>query len=318
MGGVVAGLLGCANIPRAGIEPAWTRTTTASLVPPALAGARRIELQTPDERSPHQRPLVGWLFEPDKPREPRAAVLALHGCGGLYNRSGGLSARHQSGVQQLLRQGLVVLMPDSFGPRGYREICSIRYRDRGIDLAERQRDAMASLAYLRNIEGIPPERTAVLGWSHGASTVLALLKADPAREQPGVAGLPSAPGHRDRRAPPFARAVAFYPGCGAARQERLQPAVPVLLLLGGADDWTPARICEEWALRASGSGASVVELEVYAGAHHGFDTPGSNLLRRTDVPHAPDGQGVTTGGHPEARERSWARVRDWLGVLSGN
>lgn len=315
-GAILIGLAGCTS--PAGPSDRLihsSEATTASIAPTTLEGARRIELRASGPGSAGAAPLVAWLFEPASSHEPKAAVLALHGCGGLYSRRGELSSRHRRGVEQLLNQGLIVLMPDSFGSRGLREICSLRYRDRTIDIAQRHRDALAGLAYLRDVLAISPERTALLGWSNGATTVLALIATTDSDTRPASTPRSSAGPHQPA-GPAFARAVAFYPGCAAARQERLVPTVPVLLLLGAADDWTPASTCQAWAARVRDVGSATVELEVYAGAHHGFDTPGSTLTRRTDVPHAPDGRGVTMGGHPEARERSWARVRDWLGPLS--
>ncbi len=206
-------------------------------------------------------------------------------------------------VRRLLDQGFVVLMPDSFGSRGLREICSRRYRDRSIDIAQRRLDARAALADLIERERWHPDRIALLGWSNGGTTVLSLI----------AEGRAAAQGAAE---PGFARAIAFYPGCGAALRERARPAVPVLLLLGAADDWTPAPLCEEWARAARAPARPEIAVEVYAGAHHGFDGPGSTPVRRTDVPHAPDGRGVTTGGHPLARRLSWERVQEWLRPLA--
>jgi dienelactone hydrolase len=241
--------------------------------------------------------------------EPRAgtasggAVVALHGCGGLYDRNGNLSARHRAGAERLVREGFVVLLPDSFGSRGLREVCTQRYARRHVDIAQRRLDALAAHDHLVAKRGHEASRIAVLGWSNGATTVLASIAE--------TGGRPI----DDSLTMGFARAVAFYPGCGAALRQSLQPTVPTLLLLGAEDDWTPAEPCLQWARRVQGPGKPAVEFEVYAGAHHGFDGPGSRTVRRTDVPNAPDGKGVTVGGSPEARERSWRRVLEWLAPL---
>jgi dienelactone hydrolase len=44
---------------------------------------------------------------------------------------------------------------------------------------------------------------------------------------------------------------------------------PVLILLGDADDWTPAVRCD--VFRSYGA----IELKVYKGAPHSFDNPGA-------------------------------------------
>ena len=52
---------------------------------------------------------------------------------------------------------------------------------------------------------------------------------------------------------------------------------PVLILLGDADDWTPAVRCD--VFRSYGA----IELKVYKGAPHSFDNPGAP---RTYLGHA--------------------------------
>jgi len=302
--------VGCSTMPGGGqpsvIAAERSAVPTPTTMPAAIAGARQVELPVSGAGRHQAGSIIAWQFEPavsPGASATRAAVVALHGCGGLYDRQGQLSARHRMAVDRLIAQGFVVLMPDSFGPRGLREICSRGYRDRRIDIVQRRLDTLAALAHLSEREGIGRDRIALLGWSNGGTTVLAMIDATVAT---GAGATPAG----------FARAIAFYPGCGAALRERARPAVPVLLLLGAEDDWTPARLCEQWANETRGPGLPAIEVEVYAGAHHGFDGPGSTPVRRTDVPHAPDGRGVTTGGHPQARRLSWERVGDWLRPLT--
>lgn len=87
-----------------------------------------------------------WL--PAEGAERRPAVLALHGCGGLYTKGGGLAVRYRETAERLHAAGYAVLMPDSFGSRGLRDICQTRYRDRSVDVAQRVQDARAALAWL--------------------------------------------------------------------------------------------------------------------------------------------------------------------------
>ncbi len=253
--------------------------------------------------SPLAATVFAWLFEPQGGALSRGAVVALHGCGGLYNAKGELTARHRSGAEQLVALGFIVLMPDSFGSRGAREICTTPYTKRSINIALRRVDAFAALNYLAGRSDVDAARIALLGWSNGATTTLASI--DRLFRQPGQHPIKAS----------FSRAIAFYPGCGEALQQRLTPAVPVLLLLGAEDNWTPARLCEQWAESLRGSEQPHIEIEIFAGAHHGFDDPGSRLVRRTDVATSPTGAGVIIGGHPEARRRSWERVHQWLAPL---
>src|SRR4051812_35788378 len=61
--------------------------------------------------------LSGTLVRPAGPG-PFPAIVALHGCSGLYGRAGELSARHEDWARRLTAEGYVVLFPDSFGSRG--------------------------------------------------------------------------------------------------------------------------------------------------------------------------------------------------------
>jgi len=89
-------------------------------LPKAMAGASRVELEVADAGRGSSSRLVAWVFEPSENLAKRGAVVALHGCGGLYDRKGDLSARHRTGAERLTQQGFVVLLPDSFGRRACR------------------------------------------------------------------------------------------------------------------------------------------------------------------------------------------------------
>ena len=80
------------------------------------------------------------------------------------------------------------------------------------------------------------------------------------------------------------------------------------MLLGEADDWTPAAPCKALATAAGPR----VQWEAYAGAFHGFDGTGAVRLRR-DVPNGTHpGQGVHVGGDPTARAASAARLEQFI------
>jgi dienelactone hydrolase len=176
----------------------------------------------------------------------RPAVIALHGCGGLY-RSGNdrdrLTARHAERARALTASGYVVLFPDSLRSRGLEEVCTVKTSERRLTPLTRRQDALAALRWLAAQPGVDRDRIALLGWSHGGSTTLATIDAS----HPDVVRFRDAPD-----APPFFRAaIAFYPGCIASlRNQRWRPAVPVRILIGEADDWTPAKSCDELAGRA--------------------------------------------------------------------
>jgi dienelactone hydrolase len=56
--------------------------------------------------------LQAFLYRPAGPG-PFPAVVALHGCAGLYGRDASLSPRHVAWAERLTAKGFAVLFPDS-------------------------------------------------------------------------------------------------------------------------------------------------------------------------------------------------------------
>ena len=277
-----------------------------------LPPPERVRFESVDRND--RRPLVieGLLYRPvDAPRD-RPAIIALHGCGGLYSAARGresqLIARHASHAESWLATGYVVLFVDSLGPRGLRELCTIRSSDRPVNPARRRLDALGALRWLAAQPGVARDRIALVGWSHGGSTVLATIDA----------GYPDVVRFRGSdNAPLFFRgAIAFYPACApVSRNLNFRPAVPTRILIGAADDWTPAEPCERLAARARDEGWPL-ETTVYARAHHGFDAPRGKVVHRVDVPNGVNpGQGVHVGPEPEARADAIRKVAAFLGEV---
>ena len=237
-----------------------------------------------------------------------ATVIALHGCGGLYSNKRGnqskLSARHQGMAELLTAAGYHVLFVDSFTPRGQSSICTINFADRKITTNTRRQDVQAALKWLSTQKNLDANRVALLGWSNGGSTVLNSINAN------NRDGNQSAVDSTIALMPKLA--VAFYPGCtpyaklGAAYQLN----IPLLILIGEKDDWTPAEACVKWEQAMATKNLSV---HVYPDAYHDFDSPDTPLKHRADVPNGVHpGQGVTTGGNPEARAAAYQTLMTFL------
>ena len=243
-------------------------------------------------------PIKAWVFQPAV-GQPAGTVVALHGCGGLYAsagaRQGKLNARHQAMAEMLLAQGYAVVFPDSLSSRGLTEICTQKLRSRSIDQVQRRNDALASFNWVAAQPWAKPGKMALIGWSHGGSTVLSSTDA----RRPEVAAQAVKP----------AVAVAFYPGCADALKSGYVPNTRLLLMVGALDDWTPPGPCVELG-KATG-----VEVNVYADSYHDFDNPVGVVKLRTDVPNGVHpGQGVHAGPNREAREQSYARLRETLRI----
>jgi dienelactone hydrolase len=104
------------------------------------------------------------------------------------------------------------------------------------------------------------------------------------------------------RATPFKAAVAFYPWCLPGLG---QLNAPLLILIGEADDWTPASRCRDMLIHSERLGGKMdhgVTLRLYPGAHHGFDSLN---------PPRPY-YGHTVGRHPEAAVHAEAEVKRFL------
>jgi len=237
-------------------------------------------------------------------------VIAVHGCGGMYgsaaSRAGQLSERFAAWTDVLLRDGYAVLWPDSFTPRGRREICTIRTGDRAITAATRRLDVLGALAHAAQLPDVDRRRTALVGWSHGGSTTLATINA----KDPRIAAYRAAPD----AAPFFVAAVAFYPGCASSLRlnARWQPGMPTAIHIGARDDWTPAAPCVELG-QAMRERMEPVTVTVYPDSHHGFDAPNGKVRVLNSVPNGVNpGQGVTVGPNPAARAAAIDAVRAFL------
>jgi dienelactone hydrolase len=255
--------------------------------------------------------LGGLFFTPDPSAGGFPAVIALHGCDGLYSavasRRGRLSARHQAMADLLVAEGYAVLFPDSFNPRGRRELCTQPVAEQTIRIANRRLDVLGALEYLRSRPDIATRRIAVLGWSHGGSTVLAAINTHSPTLARYLEAHPA--GEQYLRA-----AIAFYPGCTASLRDRggFASAAPLAMFVGESDDWTAAAPCVQLGARLRAAGEPV-EVRAYPDTFHGFDNPGSFAPLHMDVPNGVNpGRGVTVARNPAARADAYARVKSLL------
>jgi dienelactone hydrolase len=135
-------------------------------------------------------------------------------------------------------------------------------------------------------EFVDPARIAVLGQSMGGIAVLYGLDLDLTAQY---------------FAERFRAAVVYYPGCITLPRF----TAPVSILIGEADDWTPAERCRDMVRHARPDSAPIA-MTVYPGAHHAFDVvqrqPGRQVF----------GHRIEYNG--AAAEDAEARVRTFLGA----
>ena len=249
--------------------------------------------------------LEGYLFRPaGEGRHP--AVVGLHGCSGMFSQAtGSILPLLQAWAAELNRRGYVVLLVDSFGPRRHGEMCSIGGFDLGL-YRKRPRDAYGALWYLQLQPFVRGDRIGVIGWSQGGGVTLLSI---PRQSLGRPANLPQGD---------FRAAVAFYPG--SCNDDRLPAGwtstIPLLILQGAEDVWTPLRPCRAFVEGAVARG-SPIEMQVYPGAYHAFDAP--NLSRR-ELPNYVTRAGIVPiiGTDTAAREDAFARVPAFLARYLGN
>jgi dienelactone hydrolase len=232
------------------------------------------------------------------------AVVFLHGCGGLFDRTNGfIEPGERDWAGELSRRGYVVLMVDSFGPRNQGQTCSPQARN--LELYRRRpHDAYGALLFLQAQPFVRSDRVGVIGWSQGGGAVLFAIAAQ-SRSRP--AQLPQGD---------FRAAVVFYPtSCDNQQQPAWTSAVPILVLVGSEDVGNPPASCKELLDGAAARGAKS-EMQIYPGAYHHFDWP--NLPRRELPFRTAAGLVRIEGTDPAARQDALTRVPAFLGRFLSN
>ncbi|HEV8680973.1 MAG TPA: dienelactone hydrolase family protein [Stellaceae bacterium] len=287
--------------------PAWAALLAAFLWWHGGAAQEMVRFPSLDDNGPGQAATVldGYLYRP--PGDGRhPAVVGLHGCGGMFNRNTGLiTPLYRAWAEELRRHGYAVLLVDSLGPRRHGEMCSIE----GFDIAvvrRRPKDAYGALQYLQAQPFVRGDRVGLVGWSQGGRTILYAIGAQsPSRP----AALPQGD---------FRAAVALYPGgCNEQRQAaNWTTAIPLLVLMGEADVWTPMGPCKAFLDGAIGRRAPI-EMQIYPDAYHAFDAPD---LPRRELPRYRTRSGVVPiiGTDPAARADALERIPAFLRRFLGN
>ena len=213
----------------------------------------------------------GQLYKPAG-NGPFPAIVLAHTCSGVNP--------HTATWGRLLAGwGYVVVAPDSFGPRGHSGgVCA---RGTLVSGSERVTDIAGALDWLNAQPFVQKNRIGLIGHSHGGWTAVRAVQ-----KSYGLAA-------RGLRA-----AVAYYPSCSAGNDRDV--AVPLLILIGDRDDWTPADNCRR--LEKGGfAQPALVETVYYPNALHSFDNRGPD---RTAFGHKL-GYDAVAGPDAEARTKAF-------------
>ncbi|MBA2397272.1 MAG: dienelactone hydrolase family protein [Bradyrhizobium sp.] len=252
-----------------------------------LPAPRRVEIPAPNLT------LHAQLYRPEG-QGPFPTVIALHSCGGLGGHSEPVLPRYRDWVEQLLRTGHAVVLPDSYSSRELGPQCRVKER-RVLARRERLSDIVATRRWLGQQAWVVQNRVSLMGWANGASALLWAVRPQGGRND----------------GPDFRSAVAFYPDCRISAGLGWSARVPTLLLIGAKDDVSSPAACRQMVEGARGRSA-LARIEVYPGAAHDFDR--ANLPLRA-IGAAADA-GLPERGHigtdTEARSDSQKRVTEWL------
>lgn len=191
--------------------------------------------------------ITGWMHRPSG-TGPFPGIVLAHTCAGIGTNTGAWG-------KLLAGWGYVVVAPDSFGPRGEKSVCG---RGNAVSGSMRVADVAGALDFLNAQPFVRRGSLGLIGHSHGGWTAVRAVQKS-----------------YDLAARGLKAAVAYYPSC-APRFDR-DVALPLLILIGDKDDWTPADDCRR--LQAAGfARPDLVEIVYYPDALHSFDV---NARERT-------------------------------------
>ena len=251
--------------------------------------------------------LSGYLYKPEGDG-PFDTILMMHGCAGMLNKDGTIKTRETAWLEILRGEGYAVLLADSFTGRGLGSICRIKNRP-VTPSRDRPYDAYGALNWLQAQPFVRPDRVVLMGWSNGAMSMLWTARQDAPQRPVGL--------EHDFRA-----AIGFYPGCIKLRRTVMdyKAALPILLQVGLADDWTKPKPCMALAKEATARGGAKITYDAYEGAYHAFDHPNSRT-RAITTKHSAYRSGQRTvhiGTNPEARAKAIVRVKAYLRQVFSN
>ncbi len=191
-------------------------------------------------RSPAGPEITGEIYRPDR-AGPSPAIVLAHPCSGV--------SRHTASWGRLIASwGYVVLAPDSFGPRGVTQVCT---KGTVVSGSMRVADVAGALDFLDSQPFVQRGSYGLIGHSHGGWTAMRAVQKDYGLAARGLKA-----------------AVAYYPVCWSAFDHDV--SVPLLILIGDKDDWTPADNCRKLQ-RAGFTRPELVEAIYYPNAYHSFD-----------------------------------------------
>jgi dienelactone hydrolase len=193
--------------------------------------------------------IFGTLSVPKKATAPVPAVVIAHGSAGVSNEREFWWADHLNDM------GVAAFVVDSFTPRNIRETATDQTQ---LSTAANVADALVALRLLATHPKLDRQRIGVMGFSKGGQVAL-YTALEPFRR--------AVINDQTR----FAAHAPLYPACNSWQVSDQVTGVPMLMLLGGRDNYTPPEPCQEYAQWFKSKNTDVTVI-VYPNAYHGFDS----------------------------------------------
>ncbi|MBK6006583.1 dienelactone hydrolase family protein [Ramlibacter ginsenosidimutans] len=248
----------------------WAASTGAQTLDPDATRAmadRNKDLTFPSEpREPSLFARTSNVIWRPAGSGPFPAVVIHHSCGGIR-------AEIWDWASRAVREGYVVMVLDSLGPRGVKLNCT---PPTAVSIQRGVKDAFQALEHLQKLPAVDPKRVVHLGFSWGAMVGELASSAE-------VASILSA-------GPRFAAVASAYPICHLPASKtfpndfdflRHDVDTPLLLLLGEDDTEAPVKFCTP-QLEALKAKSAPVEWHVYPNTTHCWDCSSMDNFRKTD------------------------------------
>ncbi|MDB5990088.1 MAG: dienelactone hydrolase [Herbaspirillum sp.] len=200
-----------------------------------------------------KKPIVIWgtLYMPEKIQGKIPAMVISHGSAGVQQKD------IDRWVRAFNEMGIAAFIVDSFGGRGIASTMDDQFQ---LSPAANDADALFALKLLSTDPRIDPKKIGQIGFSRGGNVAMDMV----------LESFRKSVIDDDLR---FAALVGFYPGCPQVWWEVPPPPLagaPLMLALGEKDDYTPAKLCLNFAEIMKRDGQAL-EVHVYPGAYHDFD-----------------------------------------------
>lgn len=282
-------------------------TTTAPNTNPANTNGTKSEvLETISINNPTgSTPLKAVLFIPASSTSV-PAVIVQHGSGGLWSSTDAtntqLASQFTIWIDSFRVNKIAALFIDSYTARGVKNFPNMAPPENIFLAAEfiRPRDAYAGLSYLRTLNRIKSNKIALLGFSHGGTSVLSTMVDAQAVSKTTWSLISGGVTYTDGVLPPaqrpteggFVAAVSYYPGAamfsyygrpGTPSNGKYIPYAPIMIHAAGkdplyttlytnSDNNTSISAYDGLMLKAQQSTLSApMTMHIYNDADHSFD-----------------------------------------------